>query len=327
MKGFAIALAAAGAILAMAHPAHAAILGSETTPAGSAFANACAGFETFGGDPFPGSAFNNGDSITGVLNCQHSTVSGGSTGVILQSFSGSDGGVSFNNNASASASTGFIHVQATNTSAPQVDFAGANSNAGWNDQVSICTSGSPVSCSQVAGIWFVTLFVDGSLASSGGGAWAQMWVGAYVNGDLAADNASSSHNKAFGDINESWGGQAFAFGASGGDSMNVPGMFLTFAIPVTTGVPIELGFFMNAQGSQTSHGAGTTLTTATVNFSDTATWAGPGVFVPNGSNTPEGVTVQSLSGFDYNQSYVPEPGTLALMGAAFGLIGYFRRKS
>ena len=306
------------------------------TPAGTAYAGACGGWGPWGGGYWPGDQFNNGvtqNNIYGVVNCNTlSSAVGGSTGWITASASGSynGGGAGtwpYDENAQAEASPGSVHLESSNTASSNVQFPGATAQGGWNDQYKICTVST---CNPVSGDWVVPIWVDGTITTTGPSGWGQMWVAAYMNGDnlIAGDSVFNSLNtRDNGDILTSFTAQAVAFGADRGGSYTV-GRMVYFAVPVTLGTPFEFGVFMQAEASEAAFGYNPTTPGDNVNvqFQNTLLWGGPGYFLPTGSTTPEAVTVtNTASGFDYNQSYIPEPGTMLLMGVGVGLLSLVRR--
>lgn len=307
---FTFTLFLAGSVSCFATP------GQASTPAPGAFVGVCAGLGN-SGVPWPGDMPNFG-------SCDSQTVSGSATA----STSISNAGSGWSNSASGWAKQGQIHVFATNTGSASNYFPGAVASGGWDDMLTL-TGGTGT------GIWAATITVqNSSLTSLNNGASASAGIralvnknplqpyGAAVNG-VAYNKFNANNTTHNGVVYSSWDSQyvqwsSTNWGPTDPETMNglsVPFTQVTFYIPFTYGVAFDVGFYMVAQAGERASGGGTTVNTATSDFSHSAYWGGKGVvFDSTGANPTSNFSVSSGSGFDYSTAVTPEPGSWALSG-------------
>ena len=153
-----------------------ALVGAATTPAGSGFAGACAGNETFSGLPHAGEMPNNGVSHDfgdghSYFTCAFNTV-GGAGGIFgtSASNSGSFFGNPWSKSASSTAGPQQIHISGTNTGSPDTEFSGSFANGGWNENFTLqITDPSVHITSATQGYWIAPLHIDGTLAVTSSG--------------------------------------------------------------------------------------------------------------------------------------------------------------
>lgn len=104
---------------------------------------------------------------------------------------------------------------------------------------------------------------------------------------------------------------------------------VSFSTDIVLGTPFELGIFARALAGNASATAGApfAISEATVDFSNTISWAGISSLTLNGN--PVAYSLSSASGIDWTQPYataVPEPQTWALMLAGIGIVAGLRQR-
>jgi len=345
---------AAAVPVAAAH----ATLGQSTTPSGDAFVSSCAG-NGFGGIGDAGDAISGGTSFSigsppGVeaqtCSSQMSPTPGASVTTSQQTVNGTNFGNIYNNNSSATASLTTIHTNASNSGDTDTQFAGAAAQGGFNQ--TFTPMGGTIG---TQGILPVHISVDGTLIASGPGSGgsALLEVEMYENNNRlqpynttlnqTAYNDFTAANSAFnpttnstqvgeGNVFFSWDYQMKPYevvwnaGDPGSETELNVSETVTFFLPVTWGTPIEVGLYGLSLASEAANGASAGPNSSTSDFQNTITWAGVGEPL-NANGSPSGITdftLDTSSGINYVQSFVPapEPGGLAVLGA--GLAGLAR---
>jgi hypothetical protein len=307
------------------------------TPIGFGFANACAGSQYFSTLPFPGSGFST--TTDQYMNCSTGYGAPVSASVL------SPASASFTSDATAVAGPMFIKVGASNTDTSHVPFAGAASNAGWNDLMTI--NGGTGSA-----VWVVPVSISGTLSATGVASLARLGVNAYENYNPLQPYGNSLNAFAYnlfvtangGNVNGgirnsaigfSWDSQAAFYGAvhySDNDPANVPSYTvnrtLYFMFPFTYGVQFEWGIYMGGVAGQNSSGAAPIA--SSFDFTHTLTWGGEGYVIDQNSVINNNFTLASGSGIDYSQAFsvaTPEPATSALLTLALGALVWIKRRA
>jgi hypothetical protein len=309
--------------------AAAATAGQINVPAGSGFANACAGSQIFGSLPNPGDGFSAPSDQYVTCNTSIAGAAAASS-----SFAGSNGfGSSWTNAATAIGQPGLIKVGASDTDTGGA-FPGASAYAGWNDQITI--SGGTGQA-----VWLVGLHVDGQLSAAGAGALARLGISAYDNHNFLQPYGNSINSFAYSTwlaanggsagvrndaIYFSWDYQGLWWGAVNygpGDPSNVASYSVNrmvyFALPFTYGTPFTAGFYRGGVGGGGGSGGVTPAKSAAFDFTHTVTWGGAGQVIDQGNHVNPNFTISSQSGFNYNAPFTtgaPEPGTVGM--GAFG---------
>lgn len=319
--------------------------GQFTTPAGAAFASACAGLGFSGGG-------NAGDDVATLTNapanCAQQTSAIGGSAAASVSNHGSSGGVAFANAASSSAGPKAIHLDATNASAPQANFPAGMANGGFSDQFNMSAAGQTGDA-----VWVIPIKVLGSMSANGLGASGLLSVAAFedrqsITAATGGGAAGLSAWSTFNALND----PLFRGSPSGSswDFENVEWRVVDFgdrsdtlrtltvndtiylAVPFTFGVSFDLSVFANVRAGENSSGGDPDPNTTSLDFQDTIAWGGPGYVLTNAGAGPAitGFDIGSLTGTDYStpfQEGVPEPATWALMLAGFfGLGAGLRRR-
>jgi len=205
----------------------------------------------------------------------------------------------------------FAHSRARQDSGA---FVQATATGGWVDTLTL----NPVNPAQFGQIASFSFLID-------------------VGGTLAGQGATDSYNSLarFGitpyldDANFVPGPEA-QFAIQGQGQMGFPynetvNQLVTFTTNVTLGTPFELGVFARALAGNASFGSVSAFSEATVDFSNTITWAGISALTLNGNAVA--YTLTSASGIDWTQAYaapVPEPATWALWAGALLSMGALR---
>ena len=314
-------------------PASAAMFGWTDTPAGSAFASACAGNQISGsGHP--------GRSVTSLSYAGgpcHEAVNAGlgvasvDTGLVT----GSNFGNAYSGSAKATADVGLIKLEGTNSGSSATGFSGGMANAGWNDNITL-TGGVGNA------FWIVPILVHGQLTANGQGGLARMQVGVYKNNNFLQPYGSP-FNQAYtlfaaltternGDILYSWEYQMAAFGADDygtGDLLTTLNINQTvyFVIPFTYGTSFKLGIWADAHASEIASGGSVVPNTSSFQLGNTISWNGKGYVMTDTTNPATQTTsfgINSTSSFDYTNAYTPEPSTTALVLAG-GLLLLIKR--
>jgi len=341
VRGLVLALAAG---LLTSQQAHAG--GASSTPAGASFASACAGLGFMGG----GIAGDDVSLLTtnpGGSHCASQTSIVGGSAAASASNSGVSGGVGFANSASSSAGPKAVHLDATNASAVQSDFAAGMANAGFTEQVTL-TGGTGTA------VWVIPIEVFGTLKASGLGADATLNVAAYKDrlglgaetpspGDVADAIFVALNSPIFRGIapgsstdleNVAW----TADDRGPGDPMTLQTLAVSdtvwFAVPITFGTAFDLGIFANVRAGELASGAGTDPNSTSLDFHDTIFWGGPGYIVTDGGEGPitRDFRITTATGTDLSTPFsdggagVPEPAEWTLLLAGFGLLGAISRR-
>lgn len=311
---------------------HAAMFGQSDTPAGSAFASACAGTHISG-------AGNPGNSVartySGTGTCFEAVSAGGTASVNTGLVSGvSPSGQAYTGSAEGSASLGSLKMTGTNSGSAQTSFSGGQATVGWNDQI---TLGGGTGNS----LWVLPILVHGELHAHGLGALSRMQVGVYKNSAALTQGFNSTAFGLFqtltternGTIQYSWDYQMAAFGVSDYDIVHpTSAEFLAidqtvyFVVPFTYGVSFKLGIWADAHASEIASGGAHVPNVSSFDLGNTITWGGKGYVVDaTGNNPTTSFTINSESGFDYNTAVVPEPSTMLMLLAGTGLLLLKRR--
>ncbi len=292
------------------------------------FTSACAGYTDF--STLPDAGYPIATASDQYITC--STTNGATV-----SNSGVYNGIDWSNVAYAYASPGHIAISGANQGANAVPFPGSASTAGWNDTYTIGSGGG-------SAIWVYPVWLSGAMSASGARSAARMQLGVYRNYQRLQASGNSANQTAYniflannvirnGDILFSWDSQKVAFGVADdgpGDpltSLNVA-RFVTFAIPITLGTSFEMGVYMNQVVGESSAGSEGGPNSAESDFSHTAVWGGPGYLLMPDDSINRDFTITAQSGFDYNQSFVPEPSAAVLLPpvlAGIALLLYRRR--
>ena len=305
----------------------ASIYSASNTPNGQAFVSACAGWSQFGGLENPGSSaeLNPGASY---VNCNQAQGAG------LQSVSVNNSGgapanhnVTYGNSTSIAAAVGGIGFSATNTGAPLDIFAGASGSGGWND--GFIWNGP-------SGVWLPQVLVSANLSAAGASAGEGEAVlevsalgknGNYLQGAAYSDFLAANAQTKFGDTLVGVDFEVAIWTADYKDTNVIANDVITFAIPVTQGQEVDLGFYASYLVSS-GDSADTSESTEIVDpqFS----YAGPGMLITNGGTVPVAGSdfgASTGSSFNYDRTYIPEPGGWALtaIGLGAGMIGRIRR--
>ena len=101
-----------------------------------------------------------------------------------------------------------------------------------------------------------------------------------------------------------------------------------FSATITLGTPFELGVFARAIAGNASSGGVYQFNDATVDFSNTLSWAGITELTLGGNAVP--YTLSSASGIDWTQPYtaaVPEPRAWALWAIGLLATAALRRRA
>ena len=331
------------------------------TPNGQAFVSACAGSQTYGGQPNPGGS----GMITGgeapFNSCNQAQGTAVATGLLLNPvvnpplFQAPTG---FTSKSEMSAQPGGISFFATSTNTAADIFAGGWGSGGWND--SFIWQGQ-------TGMWMPKLDVTADLtdvfdnqcddlplqpcpASFGPQpptGEAVLEVSMTLNGSLLSSAEEMSDFEAnnpnahpsipilagkFGDWGSSVGFEMGGFVADA-TTPNVDALDqkITFAIPVVHGQPVNFGVYASylVSGGDSYDGYVSTQT-----IDPTTTFAGPGTLNIGTPSNPVMVPVlpgdigPSVSGVNYSRSFTltPEPGT-AVFGALAVVLGLAARRS
>ena len=331
--------ALAAVLLALTPQQVLAVDGQNSTPDGESFASACAG-TGFSSVPQAGDAFGNGVSNT-QRNCQKQTTTGGGTAAVTAS----NGNASYSNAATGSATQGIIKLNASNAETAPITFTGANTNAGWNEAITLSQTGQS---GQAA--WVIPIDVVGLMQANGSGSRGIAGVQAYRNHSRITGSGSSLNAAAkglFDSINTKTNGtilfsfdyEAVYWGVTdrgAGDPQNTLQLdvdqMVQFVVPFTWGVSFDLGIFANLNAAESS--SGSTDNSTSLDFDSTVAWAGPGYALNFdgsvlGADQIVGFDITSTSGTDYTQSFVtsvPEPATLGLFALAVALVGVAHRR-
>ena len=204
----------------------------------------------------------------------------------------------------ASASYGILKAYATATTyAAGGDYNYATSHSEFRDTITI--DAADPSLNGTSGILTYSYSIDGNLSASGGGGFDDYYnatavvslsSGGGIRRDRLYGDGSSSSEGVVGDHTET---VAFTFGQS-----------------------FDLFLYLGAGAYIYDKDA----MTATADFEHTALWGGFDS-VTNGSGTPVGYTLGSLSGHDWTQASteaVPEPSAFAALG--LGAVALLRRR-
>jgi hypothetical protein len=334
-------------------------------PSGTALANACGGNDFGGAGPvgYPGTSFSVGTPANASDQQQCVTVTGSigssvSTGAV--SSPGVYGGsplsipaTSYSNGASASVTTGAVHLSASSSGAASTNFAGAVAQGGFN-QTFTPGGGTP----GTSGVWVVPIISSGVLTTTGPNALALAEVQVYANGNLLTASGGGVNATAYnqfvtdnsapnpfthytqvgvGAYEVSWDYEMQPFEAnsntseSGPDTLTVNNTTL-FAIPVVFGTPITLGIYGLVEAAEDASSDDTTPNGSGASFGDTIAWGGMGYAYQtddNGNIIGGPVADFSLNptgDIDYDISYAPEPTGLSVFGAALAVLGVIRRR-
>ncbi len=302
--------------------ATATVISQGTLAAGSAASGSCAG---------QGFSSQNVGQTPNTGTCQTASTASGTVSTTA-SDSGTQFGHSWSGNSSSIGGVGTLKLAASTTGSSSTSFSGGEAGAGWNEQFTL-TGGSGTS------VWIVPLLVTGSMASSGLGARGIMQLRAYVNNNIISggqagtlfNSMNVTHNGA---VFSGWSDELIAWGTSDygvGSPLTTLNMSVNqvvwFALPFTWGNSFKVGFWADLLAGQIASGGTPVDNSTTADFSHTITWNGKGYVVNADSSVTTNFTINSTSGFDYNNAVTPEPSSwmLGLAGLA-GLVAW-RQKS
>ncbi len=196
-----------------------------------------------------------------------------------------------------------------------VGFAAAAATGGWVDNLTL----NPVNVSligQIASFSF-TIDVGGTLAgqvtTDSFNSLARFGVKPYLNDASFAPGPESEFSV------QGQGQLGFPYN----ETVN---QIVTFTTDITLGTAFELGVFARALVGVASTGPVTVPSEATVDFSNTITWAGISAVSVGGIAVP--YTLTSASGIDWTQPFaaaVPEPTSVLLWATGLALFGVRHR--
>jgi hypothetical protein len=327
--------------------AYSGTVGQASTPAGSAFAGACAGNTVFGGVPDPGSLENNGTSVNygdgqSYFACNYGYSSVGGAVSASAANAGVFNGYAWTNNSSSTAAPKQIHIDGTNVATSESAFAGATASGGWTDAYTLSITDPNVTitaANPVSGYWVVPINVDGSLAVSGLATVAQVAVGAYENGNQVAFDTQggaawsyfiANNTLATGAIGSSWDVMQVEYGVDSSlPSLNVNNT-IYFALPVTFTSNMDMidaGIYAQLWLTQSSGGSLGTVTES-VDFKNTLGWGGPGQLVLGGNTySSSQFGIAGASGADYETAFAPEPSTMCALALGLIVLLYIRKRA
>jgi hypothetical protein len=281
----------------------AAELGRLDVPAPGAMVSVCGGLN------YSGSAYAVGDRgvwLPGQVSCNAdiTTVPGGSVSQAAAYNVSLPEPV--NASASGTATLGQIGLFAHSRATPAAGFAQAEATGGWVDMLTL-TPLNAADIGQTAQLSFL-IRVEGTLAGQADGTFsfnsgAGLGIKPYVN-DAGLPPGP---------------GAEFFVGGQG--QYNFPynqtvNQLVSFTANITLGTAFELGVFARAIAGNASSGSVYTFNEATVDFSNTLSWAGISSVTVAGNAV--GYTLSSASGVDWTQPYaapVPEPQAWMLWAA------------
>src|SRR5262249_4286928 len=131
-----------------------------------------------------------------------------------------------------------------------------------------------------------------------------------------------THNGTVGSV---WDFEMSEWGVSGTLNGLTVNADVWMVVPFVFGTSFDLGIYAADLSSEGGFGFDPTPGASSVDFSHTVTWGGPGYVIANNQNSSN-FTVDSQSGFNYNQAVVPEPGTWSLFVVGLGLVLAARRR-
>ena len=293
----------------------AAELGRLDVPAPGAMVSVCGGLN------YSGSAYAVGDKgywLPGQVSCNAAitTVPGGSVNQSAAYVVNLPEPV--NASASGSATLGQLKLFAHSRATPAAGFAQAEATGGWVDMLTL----TPLNAADIGKSAQLNFAIqaDGTLAGQLGSdfSWnsgAGLGIKPYVNdGSLPA-------------------GPGAEFFVGGQGQNNFPynqtvNQQVGFSATITLGTPFELGVFARAIAGNASSGGVYQFNDATVDFSNTLSWAGITALTLGGNAAP--YTLSSASGIDWTQPYtaaVPEPRAWALWAIGLLATAALRRRA
>ena len=325
--------AAAMAALA-ASPSYAFFAGQSAVANGHSFVSSCSG-TGFGSFAQSGGAVSGGVS-SAAQNCayQVSATIGGNASVAT-SKSGSSFGHNYTSDTHAAAAVGTIHLFAENSGSTSTQFSGSQAVAGWNDSLTIAGAAGQ------QGILVIGLAIDGTLTSTGQAADSQFGIEALLNHNILQPYGNAINATAYNifhaansplnidDVYYGWDYQMKPWRETdySGAKVRAVNQPVTFAIPFTFNVPFTLGIYAQVSAGESASGGYAVDNHSVVDFAHTIKWGGKGfVTNPGGLNPTSNFTIQSLSGFNYNVSAVPEAGSWGMLLAGFGVVGALARR-
>jgi len=219
-----------------------------------------------------------------------------------------------NGSSSSEVGLGVMRLVANNT-APNAGFGNAGAHGGFKENFLI-TGGSPGDPAWM----LVDVSIEGSLSAAGFAGSAGVKLGAFK------DDIELRFNEPFWDNGNSdaigtdrqraqWGVSTASIGDVDGRTVDD---MITFSVPITIGVPFDLGIYGFAHAGKRSSSGVSGSSSAGSNFGNTITWTGARVVDASGAIIP-GATITGDSGIDWTDP----AGCPADLAPPFGVLNFF----
>ncbi|MBX3380021.1 MAG: hypothetical protein KF805_07985 [Phycisphaeraceae bacterium] len=219
-------------------------LSQSTISAPGGFGQACAGPDTPGSSPWPGSDFTSLHTAVGS-DAQEGSFSGISS--VSRNAGYSSGNIS--NSSGGSFGMGFISGNAHNNAPNNSHFAQADINGGWKETFLITNA----AYTGQSGFMVFTLNVSGSLAAAGFAGAANFRVTGYKNDiQLMINSLFSAGNSDAISTDRQYGNWAVSTSSIGDTKSKGVSGTLTFAVPFTFGTTFNLGIYGYARAGMRS---------------------------------------------------------------------------
>lgn len=294
----------------------AAELGRLDVPAPGAMISVCGGLN------WSGSAYAVGDKgvwLPGQASCDAAitTAPGGSVTQSAAYVVASPEPV--NASASGMSTLGQMGLFAHSRATPAAGFAQAEATGGWVDMLTL----TPLNASDIGKTAQMSFLIhaEGTLTGQAPGGAFSFNSGAGLGIKPYVNDASLP------------AGPGAEFFVGGQGQFNFPynqtvNQFVSFTANITLGTAFELGVFARAIAGNASAGSVYTFNDATVDFSNTLSWAGISALTLAGNAVP--YTLSSASGIDWTQPYaapVPEPQVWALWAVGLLAVAALRTRA